>query len=196
VLTRRADLCRDGRGSALSRLESERAVYVDIPFEPLASDARPEDAATVTCLFQQGDDHPAQGLTDGEGQPGWDRSDEAVRESGKTCAQALAGVAVPGKVHRDRTKPAVRRGRAHLAELSDSPAYRAVHQHGHPVSTAPLTRVESHVHGDPAAPETSGDQSAHGDHQCSFRSSMASTRAASARTSRTVWDEIRPSVRW
>jgi pimeloyl-ACP methyl ester carboxylesterase len=37
--------------AALPRLEPQRAVYVDIPFQGLASDEQPQDAVTLTELF-------------------------------------------------------------------------------------------------------------------------------------------------
>jgi pimeloyl-ACP methyl ester carboxylesterase len=39
--------------AALERLGPERAVYVDIPFEPLESDEQPQDAAVLTVMFEQ-----------------------------------------------------------------------------------------------------------------------------------------------
>lgn len=38
---------------ALERLEPARAVYVDIPFQPLDSDAQPRDADSLAALFEQ-----------------------------------------------------------------------------------------------------------------------------------------------
>lgn len=39
--------------AALPRLKPERAVYVDIPFEPLDSDEQPQDAAALATIFEQ-----------------------------------------------------------------------------------------------------------------------------------------------